>query len=122
MICIIAGPRNGAQAIIHNLWPYSFPPQYYRATTPPRLGLGRPLHMLLKPARGDDAMRLEIPGEADAERRDEVMGEVRANREAYAARFGYDVRAILTRARERARECDRGGIEREPRRADVSGS
>ena len=57
-------------------------------------------------------MRPEIPNEPDTAPRDEIMTEVRANREAYAARFGYDVHAILTRAR----ECGRRGHERKPRR------
>lgn len=52
------------------------------------------------------------------DRHDEVIGEVRTNREAYAARFGYDVRAILRRARERAGECGPAWPEREPRRVD----
>jgi len=51
---------------------------------------------------------------------DEVIQEVRANREDYAARFGYDVRAILRRARERAREA--GAKKREPRRVVVPGA
>lgn len=51
---------------------------------------------------------------------DEVIREVRANREEYAARFGYDVRAILRRARERAHEC--GARERAARRVAASGS
>ena len=51
-------------------------------------------------------------------RPDEVISEVRANREAYAARFGYDVRAILRRSRERAAECEVGVEEREPRRLE----
>jgi hypothetical protein len=50
---------------------------------------------------------------------DEVIQEVRANREDYAARFGYDVRAILRRARERARET--GAMKREPRRIPAPG-
>ena len=49
---------------------------------------------------------------------DEVISEVRANREAYAAQFGYDVRAILRRSRERAAECEREVEEREPRRLE----
>ncbi len=48
--------------------------------------------------------------------RDEIIQEVRANREAYAARFDYDVRAILRRARERAAEGGCKVAEREPRR------
>ena len=48
---------------------------------------------------------------------DEVIREVRANREHYAAGFDYDVRAILRRARERARES--GVSERSPRRVAV---
>lgn len=51
---------------------------------------------------------------------DEVIREVRANREGYAAQFGYDVRAILRRARERAREA--GAKKREPRRVAVPGA
>ena len=47
---------------------------------------------------------------------DEVIRELRANREAYAARFGYDVRAILRRSREQAVEEGWPVVHREPRR------
>lgn len=53
---------------------------------------------------------------------DEIIREVRANREAYAAQFDYDVRAILRRARERAAEGDPGVTERNPRRVTAPGS
>ena len=59
-----------------------------------------------------------IPDNVDtppAVRPDEVISQVRANREAYAAQFGYDVRAILRRSRERASECERDVEERRPR-------
>ena len=62
---------------------------------------------------------LDAPPEA---RQDEVIREVRANREAYAARFDFDVRAILRRSREWAGESDRDVIEREPRRLDTGGA
>ncbi len=45
---------------------------------------------------------------------DEIIGEVRANRDAYAARFGYDVRTILRRSRERAAEDTREAQRGEP--------
>ena len=48
-----------------------------------------------------------------------LLREVRENREAYAARFSYDVRAILRRARARAAECEREVTERKPRRVAV---
>ena len=48
--------------------------------------------------------------------RDEIMEEVRANREAYASRFGYDARAMLEHAREHARACT-GAAHRKPRAA-----
>ena len=51
-------------------------------------------------------------------RQDDVIQEVRSNREAYAARFGFDVRAILRRARERAAESGRDVGRREPKRLD----
>ena len=49
---------------------------------------------------------------------DEVIRDVRANREAYAARFGFDVRAILRRSRDRAAEGGRETETRQPRRTD----
>lgn len=70
-------------------------------------------------AARNDAMTPELIAAAHADRRDEVIREVRANREAYAARFDYDVRAILSRARARASECDCEVTEREPRRVAV---
>ncbi len=62
-----------------------------------------------------------IPDHLDAPpdvQQDEVIAEVRANREAYAARFDYDVRAILRRSRERAARCEGGAETREPRRME----
>ncbi len=54
------------------------------------------------------------------ETRDEVIGGVRAVREAYAARFDYDVAALFRHARERARrECDRPVVKREPKPVDA---
>lgn len=64
-------------------------------------------------------MKPDFLDDAGADRQDEVIREVRANREAYAARFGYDVRAILQRARERAGACDQEVRERVPRRVAV---
>ncbi|MGI9173728.1 MAG: hypothetical protein ACR2GR_00210 [Rhodothermales bacterium] len=49
---------------------------------------------------------------------DEVMQEVRAIREAYAARFGYDVRALLAHARKQAQQSGREVVKREPRRIE----
>ncbi len=49
---------------------------------------------------------------------DEVMQEVRAVREAYAARFGYDVRALFEHARQQAHRSDREIVRREPRRVE----
>lgn len=45
---------------------------------------------------------------------DEIIQEVRDIREAYSARHGNDVRAILDRSRERARQA--GAQTRQPRR------
>ena len=57
------------------------------------------------------------------ELRDEIIAEVRAVREAYAARFGYDVTALFRHARERARQSDRVVVTREPKPiGDVSGT
>ena len=67
-------------------------------------------------------MKPDSLDDAASEHQDEVIREVRANREAYAARFDYDVRAILRRAREQAEECGREATEREPRRVAVPGS
>ena len=50
------------------------------------------------------------------------MREVRANREAYAARYGNDVRAISEHAHERAVACGWEVKERKPKRATVPGS
>lgn len=58
---------------------------------------------------------LDTPPKA---RLDDVIQEVRANREAYAAQFGYDVRAILRRSRARAAADGREVTNREPRRLD----
>ncbi|HLT48352.1 MAG TPA: hypothetical protein VK002_14045 [Rubricoccaceae bacterium] len=49
---------------------------------------------------------------------DEVMREVRAIREAYAARFDYDVRALFEHARRRVQQSDREVVRREPRRVE----
>lgn len=59
-------------------------------------------------------MTPNFPTDDTRNHQDEVIQEVRANREDYAARFGYDVRAILHRARERAQAA--GAKKREPRR------
>ena len=48
-----------------------------------------------------DAQDLDLPARHVNESPDEIICDVRANREAYAARYGYDVRAILQRSRER---------------------
>ncbi|WP_420454074.1 hypothetical protein [Rubrivirga sp.] len=54
------------------------------------------------------------------EPRDEVIGDVRAVREAYAARFDYDVAALFRHARGRAeRERDRPVVKREPKPVDA---
>lgn len=67
-------------------------------------------------------MKPDFLDDAGAERRDEIIREVRANREAYASRFDFDVRAILRRSRERAGEGGRKATAREPRRTAVPGS
>lgn len=53
---------------------------------------------------------------------DEVMREVRAVREAYAARFNYDVRALFEHARQQARRSGREVVQREPRRVEEAAS
>ena len=50
---------------------------------------------------------------------DEIMQEVRAVREAYAARFGYDVRALMAHLREQAEQSGQAVVKREPRRIEV---
>ncbi len=67
-------------------------------------------------------MRSDGVDETPEDWEDEVMREVRANREAYAARFGNDVRAISQHARERAEACGWEVTERKPRRVTTSGS
>lgn len=46
--------------------------------------------------------------------RDEVIEKVRAVREAYAARFNYDIAALFRHARERAKQSDREVVRRQP--------
>ena len=53
---------------------------------------------------------------------DEIMREVRANREAYVARFNHDVHAMFERMREVAAEEGLRGEKREPRRVDLEQS
>ena len=49
---------------------------------------------------------------------DEIMQDVRAVREAYAARFGYDVRALMAHVREQAKQSGREVVKRAPRRIE----
>ena len=49
------------------------------------------------------------------ETRDEVIENVRAVREAYAARFNYDVAALFRHARERAKQTERKVVKRQPK-------
>lgn len=53
---------------------------------------------------------------------DEVIQEVRANRETYASAYGFDVRAILQRSREAALESGRKATERRPRPVTIKRS
>ncbi|MCH7977085.1 MAG: hypothetical protein IIC18_11120 [Bacteroidetes bacterium] len=55
------------------------------------------------------------------ETRDEVIEEVRAVREAYAARFNYDIGALFRHARERAKESDREVVKRQPKPVEKVG-
>ena len=50
---------------------------------------------------------------------DEIMQEVRAVREAYAARFGCDVRALMAHLREQAEQSGRAVVKRKPRRIEM---
>ena len=67
-------------------------------------------------------MKPDLTNDPPEDWQDEVMSEVRANREAYAARFGNDVRAISEHARERAVACGWEVKERTPKRMAVPGS
>ena len=67
-------------------------------------------------------MKPGLTTDAPGEIQDEIMREVRANREAYAARYGNDVRAISEHAHERAVACGWEVKERKPKRATVPGS
>jgi len=51
-------------------------------------------------------MNVDHPNTPLATQQDEIIAETRANREAYAAQFGYDVHAILRRSRERAAQSE----------------
>ncbi len=55
----------------------------------------------------------------DDPNQDEIIREVRAIREAYAARFNYDVGAIFRDAKERERQSDRPVVALEPKRIPV---
>lgn len=46
---------------------------------------------------------------------DEIMREVRANREAYAAEFGYDIRALFEDAKQHEGKDGREVVSLEPR-------
>ena len=62
---------------------------------------------------------MDHAAEAEAQpAEDEIMQEVRAIREAYAARFGYDVRALMAHVRERAKQSEREVVKRAPRRVE----
>ena len=67
-------------------------------------------------------MKPDLTNDPPEDWQDEVMSEVRANREAYAARFGNDVRAISEHARQRAVACGWEVKERMPKRGAVPGS
>jgi len=47
---------------------------------------------------------------------DEIIKEVRANREAYGKRFDFDIEAIFRDAKERQERSDRKVVSLEPRR------
>lgn len=49
------------------------------------------------------------------ETRDEVIEKVRTVREAYAARFNYDIGALFRHARERAQQSERKIVKRQPK-------
>lgn len=49
------------------------------------------------------------------ENRDEVIGRVRAIREAYAARFNYDIELLFRHAHERAIQTGRKVVKRQPK-------
>ncbi len=49
------------------------------------------------------------------ETRDEVIEKVRAVREAYAARFNYDIAALFRHARERTKQTERKVVKRQPK-------
>ena len=51
--------------------------------------------------------------------RDEIIADVRAVRDAYAARFGYDVSALFRHARARAEGSDRVVVKREPKSVEA---
>ena len=53
---------------------------------------------------------------------DEIINEVRAVREAYAKRFGFDVRAIYDDAKERENTTSRRVVSLEPKRMSCSAS
>ena len=50
-----------------------------------------------------------------SETRDEVIEKVRAVREAYAARFNYDIAALFHHAREQAKLTERRVVKRQPK-------
>ena len=52
---------------------------------------------------------------------DELIEEVRAIRESYAERFGFDVRAIFLDAMERQKKSGRQLVTLEPRKISTSG-
>ena len=54
----------------------------------------------------------------NAIRQDEVMREVRAIREAYAARFGYDIDAISQDARAKEAQSGHEVVSRRPKRIE----
>ena len=51
---------------------------------------------------------------------DEIMREVRANREAYARRFNFDIRAIFSDAKTREMTEGRKIVSLEPRRTSTA--
>jgi len=53
---------------------------------------------------------------------DEIIQEVRAIREAYAERFGFDIRALVQDAQARAREEGRKVVSPQPRRVELAAS
>jgi hypothetical protein len=52
---------------------------------------------------------------------DEIIKEVRAIREAYAERFGFDIQALFRDAKERQQRAGRKTVTLEPKRLEPTG-